>query len=115
MSALTILAGQQRIGLLVADDLFGGGVDVQRSSDTHGQVAQMNQGGRVVADFDLGVRLPSGLDGVQEVSRVAEQLRRVFRLSRDGFVALVEYLELAPFARETSSPWCRRTPHRSRR
>ena len=92
MPALTVLAGQQRIGLLVANDLLGARVEVQRSPDAHGQVAQVDQRGREVADFDLGIGAPPGLDRVQEVGRVAEQLRRVFGLGIDTLVTLVEDL-----------------------
>ena len=54
MAFLAVAASEQLVGLVVADNLLGAGVDVQRSSNAHGQVAQMYQGGRVVADLDLG-------------------------------------------------------------
>src|SRR5262245_38094578 len=65
--ALAARTGEERVGLLVADEELLLGVPAELSSQLAGDVGDVADADRAVADLDIGDRLLAGLDAVEPV------------------------------------------------
>src|SRR4051794_35341599 len=69
---IAISAGNERIGLFVIDELLGLGIERERATQTRGNVAQMAERRREMADQGVGGELGVAANGVTEVPYVGD-------------------------------------------
>lgn len=105
MAAMPILAGEQRISPIIAQDLFCIWRQLQRMSQTYRDVGQMHQGDRIVTMPHVRIGFSAFADGVEKVRLVVSgHLRRFLGTGVvDPFVALTVDLEFSSLTDQHAS------------
>jgi hypothetical protein len=72
--SFAVSAADELVGFVIAGDLLGLRVEVQRPLDAAGDIGEVHELGGKVPLFDVGVRPAAGADAVEEVLMMRRQI-----------------------------------------